>query len=152
MTGTVDRLKIASSRASVRLNNGVALIDTLVRLHSVDYNAVGLGDFGRPEGFLERQVRRWLQQWERSKTRDIPEIEDLFVAAACRSSGVGTRLLHECEGAAHRRGFDRIGLAVGVENAGARRLYERNGYVDIGAEPYWDDGAHDTLTYLVKEL
>ena len=55
-----------------------ALIDTMVRLHAVDYNAVGLGDFGRPEGYLERQVRRWSQQWERSKTGELPEIEALI--------------------------------------------------------------------------
>jgi len=55
-----------------------ALIDTLVRLHAVDYRAVGLADFGRPEGYLERQVRRWSQQWERSKTGELAEIEALI--------------------------------------------------------------------------
>lgn len=56
----------------------VALVDTLVRLHAVDYRAVGLEDFGRPDGYLERQVRRWSQQWERSKTAEAPEIEELI--------------------------------------------------------------------------
>ncbi|MCK9517760.1 MAG: phosphotransferase family protein [Dehalococcoidia bacterium] len=56
----------------------IALVDTLVKLHAVDYNAVGLGDFGRPEGYLERQVRRWSEQWERSKTRELPEIDELI--------------------------------------------------------------------------
>jgi aminoglycoside phosphotransferase (APT) family kinase protein len=55
----------------------LALIDTLVRLHTIDYRHVGLQDFGRPEGYLERQVRRWSQQWERSKTADLPEIDEL---------------------------------------------------------------------------
>ncbi len=55
-----------------------ALIDTLVKLHAVDYRKVGLEDFGRPEGYLERQVRRWSQQWERSKTDDLPEIDELI--------------------------------------------------------------------------
>lgn len=41
-----------------------ALIRVLVDLHSVDPNAVGLGDFGRPDGYLERQVRRWGSQWD----------------------------------------------------------------------------------------
>ncbi|HSS25756.1 MAG TPA: phosphotransferase family protein, partial [Mycobacterium sp.] len=41
-----------------------ALIRVLVDLHSVDPNAVGLGDFGKPSGYLERQVRRWGSQWE----------------------------------------------------------------------------------------
>ena len=55
-----------------------ALVDTLVKLHSVDYEAVGLADFGRPEGYLERQVKRWSQQWERSKTSELPEIDSLI--------------------------------------------------------------------------
>jgi len=56
---------------------GDALVDTLVALHAVDYRALGLADFGRPDGYLERQVRRWSKQWERSKTRPIPEIDEL---------------------------------------------------------------------------
>ena len=56
---------------------GEALIDVLVRLHAVDVQAVGLADFGRPEGYLERQVRRWAQQWQRSQTGPLPEIEVL---------------------------------------------------------------------------
>lgn len=54
------------------------LVETLVKLHAVDYNGVGLGDFGRPEGYLERQVRRWSEQWDRSETRPIPEIKELI--------------------------------------------------------------------------
>jgi len=55
-----------------------ALIDTLVALHDVDQEAVGLADFGRPDGYLERQVRRWSKQWERSKTRELPAIDELI--------------------------------------------------------------------------
>ena len=55
-----------------------ALIDTLVRLHAVDYRAVGLEGFGKPEGYLERQVRRWSEQWQRSKTSELPEIDELI--------------------------------------------------------------------------
>jgi aminoglycoside phosphotransferase (APT) family kinase protein len=54
-----------------------ALVDVLVDIHAVDYEAVGLGDFGRPAGYLERQVRRWGEQWERSKTRELPAIDEL---------------------------------------------------------------------------
>lgn len=53
------------------------LIDTLADLHGIDPGAVGLADFGRPAGYLERQVRRWWQQWELSKTRDLPAMEEL---------------------------------------------------------------------------
>lgn len=56
----------------------MAMVDTLVKLHAVDYNAVGLGDFGRPEGYLERQVRRWAEQWDRSETRPLPAIRELI--------------------------------------------------------------------------
>jgi aminoglycoside phosphotransferase (APT) family kinase protein len=54
-----------------------ALVDVLVAIHDVDYAAVGLDDFGRPDGYVERQVRRWGEQWERSKTRELPEIDEL---------------------------------------------------------------------------
>lgn len=57
---------------------GLALVDVMARLHRLDYRALGLADFGRPEGYLERQVRRWAQQWEKSKVDDVPEIEALI--------------------------------------------------------------------------
>ena len=53
------------------------LIDTLTDLHEVDPTDVGLSDFGHPDGFLERQVRRWTQQLERSRSRDIPGFDNL---------------------------------------------------------------------------
>ncbi|HLZ70705.1 MAG TPA: phosphotransferase family protein [Dehalococcoidia bacterium] len=54
-----------------------AFVEALVRLHAVDVQAVGLKSFGRPQGFMERQVRRWGEQWERSKTRELPDLEAL---------------------------------------------------------------------------
>ena len=63
---------------SDRRRTSQALVDALVALHAVDHEAVGLGDFGRPAGYLERQVRRWSQQWERSKTGPLPEIDALI--------------------------------------------------------------------------
>jgi aminoglycoside phosphotransferase (APT) family kinase protein len=53
-----------------RRRMGDALIRVLADLHAVDPAAVGLGDFGRPDGFMARQVRRWGTQWE--KARDAP--------------------------------------------------------------------------------
>ncbi|GAB2462402.1 phosphotransferase family protein [Jatrophihabitans fulvus] len=50
------------------------LVDTLVDLHEVDPSAVGLADYGRPEGFLARQVKRWSQQWQASETQERPEL------------------------------------------------------------------------------
>lgn len=53
------------------------LIDTLVTLHGIDPHAVGLADFGRPAGFLARQVRRWHGQWEASETQPRAELAEL---------------------------------------------------------------------------
>jgi aminoglycoside phosphotransferase (APT) family kinase protein len=54
-----------------------SFIDNLIRLHRVDYAAVGLADLGRPEGYLERQVRGWTERYYGSKTHDYPEVEKL---------------------------------------------------------------------------
>ncbi|MDQ6849564.1 MAG: phosphotransferase family protein [Actinomycetota bacterium] len=53
------------------------LIDTLVELHAVDPADVGLTDFGRPDGFLARQVKRWHGQWQASETEPRPELAEL---------------------------------------------------------------------------
>ncbi|MPY80634.1 MAG: phosphotransferase [Actinophytocola sp.] len=58
------------------------MIDTLATLHDVDPHAVGLSDFGRPEGFLARQVRRWKKQLDASHVRDLPGAEQLHDALA----------------------------------------------------------------------
>lgn len=60
-----------------RAKIGLALVDTLARLHTVDPADVGLADFGRPAGFMERQLRRWSDQWERSKAGNLPALEAL---------------------------------------------------------------------------
>jgi len=52
-------------------------IDTLADLHAVDYAAIGLGAFGKPEGFLQRQIAGWMARWEKAKTREVPLMEKL---------------------------------------------------------------------------
>lgn len=54
-----------------------ALIRTLADLHAVDHEAVGLGEFGRPQGFVARQVKTWTRQWGIVKTRELPDVEKL---------------------------------------------------------------------------
>jgi len=54
---------------------GDELIDTLVEIHAVDWQAVGLEGFGKPSGYLERQLRRFGGLWEHNKTREIPQVE-----------------------------------------------------------------------------
>jgi aminoglycoside phosphotransferase (APT) family kinase protein len=50
-------------------------VDNLVALHALDYNAIGLGDLGRPSGYVRRQVEGWTRRYSGSKTDDIPAIE-----------------------------------------------------------------------------
>ena len=48
-------------------------LDTMIELHNVDYKAVGLGDLGKPEGYVERQVSNWGKQYLKAKTDEYPE-------------------------------------------------------------------------------
>ena len=56
---------------------GPLLASTLARLHDVDPRDVGLADFGRPEGFLVRQVARWMRQLDGSRSRELPALDRL---------------------------------------------------------------------------
>jgi len=58
----------------------LSLVDTLVDLHAVDPAEVGLADFGRPEGFLDRQLRRWGKQLDASRGRELAGIDELHAA------------------------------------------------------------------------
>jgi aminoglycoside phosphotransferase (APT) family kinase protein len=53
------------------------LVDTMAALHAIDPEAVGLGDFGRADGFLGRQVVRWKKQMDASHSRDLPAADEL---------------------------------------------------------------------------
>jgi aminoglycoside phosphotransferase (APT) family kinase protein len=61
----------------VRRQIGEALVDTLADLHAVEPAEVGLGELGRRDGYAERQLRRWHTQFERSKERDVPAIDEV---------------------------------------------------------------------------
>ena len=54
-----------------------SFIENLIRLHRVDYAAAGLSDLGRPEGYLDRQVRGWTDRYFAAKTHDCPEAEKI---------------------------------------------------------------------------
>jgi aminoglycoside phosphotransferase (APT) family kinase protein len=71
---------------------GRQLIDALVEIHAVDWRAVGLEGFGKPTGYLERQLRRFVGLWEVNKTREIPEVERVgsWLAQNMPSSGPAT--------------------------------------------------------------
>lgn len=58
-----------------RMAVGWSIVDVLAALHALDPDEVGLGDFGKREDYVARQLRRWARQWEASKQREIPEME-----------------------------------------------------------------------------
>jgi aminoglycoside phosphotransferase (APT) family kinase protein len=55
-----------------------SMVTVLADLHSIDPTDVGLADWGRPDGFLQRQLRRWLRQWHSSATSERPEVAELY--------------------------------------------------------------------------
>ena len=56
------------------------LIGVLARLHSFSYDDLGLADFGRPDGFVDRQIRRWRRQWDHVATRELDDVDRLYRA------------------------------------------------------------------------
>jgi len=54
-----------------------SFIDNLARMHSLDYTRIGLADLGKPEGYLERQVRGWIERYRGSQTHDLPEVSSI---------------------------------------------------------------------------
>ncbi|MEE1824771.1 phosphotransferase family protein [Streptomyces sp. BE20] len=63
---------------------GLSLVETLAALHRIDPAEAGLADFGRPEGYLERQLRRWSTQLDASRSRDLPGIDRLHELLVAR--------------------------------------------------------------------
>jgi aminoglycoside phosphotransferase (APT) family kinase protein len=56
-----------------------SFVDNLARLHGLNYTAVGLADLGKPEGYLDRQVRGWIERYDASRTHDWPEVERISI-------------------------------------------------------------------------
>jgi aminoglycoside phosphotransferase (APT) family kinase protein len=75
--GTLEKLGPAEMHTLI-----LSLVDNLADLHALDPAAIGLADFGRPEGFNERQVRRWKKQLDASHSREVPGIEELHARLA----------------------------------------------------------------------
>ncbi|MDP1821343.1 MAG: phosphotransferase family protein [Acidimicrobiales bacterium] len=67
-----------------RANASRSIADTLAKVHAVDPDAVGLGDLGKKEGYIERQLKRWYGQWGQSKTRELPAIDEVHDALLAR--------------------------------------------------------------------
>ena len=128
----------------------------------------GTGDFliaflqGEPAGYLALS-------WDADPHApvawqgNVANLSDFVVLERFRSRGIGTEMLRVAEATALRQGFRWLALGVGIENDGARRLYERLGYVDAGLPPVtdggsfrtWDGRLHryeETWRFMLKEL
>jgi aminoglycoside phosphotransferase (APT) family kinase protein len=68
---------VATFGLAERAAASTALVDALVALHRVEPEAVGLGQLGRGHGYVERQLARWRRQWEQSRTRELPAVEEV---------------------------------------------------------------------------
>jgi aminoglycoside phosphotransferase (APT) family kinase protein len=75
-----------------RRRMGAELVDALVEIHAVDWRAAGLEGFGRPSGYLERQLRRFGGLWEHNRTREVPVVEEVaaWLAEHLPESGPST--------------------------------------------------------------
>ncbi|WP_204164381.1 phosphotransferase family protein [Nocardioides daejeonensis] len=79
LEGRTYRTREGTGTLTVEQRRALAenMVTTLVALHSIDPADVGLADWGRPDGYLERQVSRWGRQWHKIKTSERPEVDDL---------------------------------------------------------------------------
>ena len=76
-------------------DNAAELVRVLAELHAVDPAAVGLEKFGRPDGFVARQVATWARQWQTVKTRELPDVDRLHRALeAAVPTGSAASIVH----------------------------------------------------------
>jgi len=98
ISGEVYRSRAQTDKLTPQQRRSLAdaMMDTLADLHAVEPAAVGLADFGRPDGFLARQVRRWAGQLDRSRSRPLPGIDELHakLAATVPATSTPGRVVH----------------------------------------------------------
>ncbi|MEX2207183.1 MAG: phosphotransferase family protein [Myxococcota bacterium] len=102
---TVAKLFTPEKRREI----GESLVGVLARLHNVDPDAIGLGDLGRKEAYLPRQLNRWRTQWEKSKTRELPAMEEVHDALVA--------MMPEQQGATIVHGDYRLGNCITGDDA-----------------------------------
>ena len=78
LSGVILRGGEAVLHASQMATACQALVDTFTELHALDPQAVGLGDLGQPQGYVERQISGWSQRYQRARTDDIAEVDQLI--------------------------------------------------------------------------
>ncbi|MDX1382846.1 MAG: phosphotransferase family protein [Thermoanaerobaculia bacterium] len=81
--------------APARRRLGERVVDVLADLHAVDPDAVGLGDLGKKQDYLARQLKRWRTQWQRSKTRELAAMEEIAATLERRlPAQIGAAIVH----------------------------------------------------------
>ena len=75
-----DIITADSLPTDMRMTLSDDVIDVLAALHTAVPSEIGLGDLGRTEGYVARQLKRWSRQWEASKTRELSAMEEVFAA------------------------------------------------------------------------
>ncbi|MCL4804702.1 MAG: phosphotransferase family protein [Anaerolineae bacterium] len=73
---TMSEAYAAMPDAAQRMSE--ALVDALAAFHAVDYEALGLGDLGKPAGFIDRQIEGWYRRWHAAKTADLPDMDAVY--------------------------------------------------------------------------
>jgi len=89
---SVDDVTGFDSQARMGITEDV--IVHLANLHAIDPDSVGLGDLGRKEAYLERQLKRWTKQWLAAKTHEIPEMDECVRRLAAPPAQVGASIVH----------------------------------------------------------
>jgi aminoglycoside phosphotransferase (APT) family kinase protein len=78
-----------------RYSLGNHVIDVLAALHQINPDDVGLGELGRKEGYLARQLKRWIKQWEATKTHEIEEMDEVIrLLSTGQPEQIGTAIVH----------------------------------------------------------
>jgi aminoglycoside phosphotransferase (APT) family kinase protein len=118
---------------------GVAagLVDRLADLHMVDFAALGLGDLGKPEGFGARQVRGWIERWERSRSEAVPEMDELGMRLGSRVPAPQRAVLLHNDFKLDNTMLDSAGEVVAVMDWDMATLGDP--LIDLGTTlSYWD--------------
>ena len=90
-----DAAALRDTPAGERRRLGERVIEALAQLHRINPDDVGLGDLGRKEAYLARQLRRWSKQWVATKTHEIPEMEESErLLRETMPEQVGTAIVH----------------------------------------------------------
>jgi len=79
-----DAAAAGAISSEARRNASLSIADTLARIHAVDPDAVGLGDLGKKDGYIARQLKRWYGQVQKSQTRELPKVDEVHAALSAR--------------------------------------------------------------------